>query len=330
MFADDCHGVESAGCGPEDLVVVPYATDVELLGLAQWAERLAAAGSALPFLAAIIHRPDFAWTWDAAKHALVGDPSFLGYACERLARAAGPQGHVVLTTTEMLARALNQMAGVGAVPGCASAYYDVLDDALPRTLPSPSGGGRFDVAVLGQTRPEKGSTILAAIVRTYLARRPEARLAIQLSNHAATARIDNRAEIADDPRITWHVGSLDSATYAGTMAAAGSVLIPFVPERYIMRISGIFSDALALGRPVVVPPGTWMERMLVAGYGAGVVAEEPSVEGYTLALERVGLDGDRIGTLARDRAAAWRRDQSLDRLVRLLLDEAAARRGAGR
>ena len=320
MFAADCQRLDADGAGPGDLVVIPYATDVELLGLAVWADQRTSRGQALPFLVGIVHRPDFDWAWNADKQTLSGDVSFMTYACRRFGQAAGPSGHLLLTTTSQLARALKAMIGVEIAAGCASNYYGAIGAGTPA-----AGSGRYDFALLGQMRPEKGSRIVAAIVQDYLARRPQARIAIQLHHPSSAARmVDDYDAIAGETRIDWLLGDIDTASYAATMARSNCILIPFQPDRYAMRASGIFSDALAMACPVVVPSGTWMEAMLADGYGSGLIAQLWSAPVFARAVERVNLDINKYRAAARASVDAWRRDQSLDRLIDIMLREAAA------
>jgi glycosyltransferase involved in cell wall biosynthesis len=102
---------------------------------------------------------------------------------------------------------------------------------------------------------------------------------------------------------------LRTADYYALLKRASVVLLPYLQHCYHSQTSGIFAEALALGKPVVVPRGTWMARQL-RGYGAGLtfVAGDPwSLSGAVVeAVDRVA----ELSAQARDRAAAWTRRHS--------------------
>ena len=50
--------------------------------------------------------------------------------------------------------------------------------------------------------------------------------------------------------------------YSGWLRAIDVALVPSKPESYANRTSGIFGDAIALGKPPVVTAGTWMAHEL--------------------------------------------------------------------
>src|SRR5262249_10335076 len=64
------------------------------------------------------------------------------------------------------------------------------------------------------------------------------------------------------------MGSLPPQQYVEVLHRADIVLLPYDALRYRSRSSGVLAEALKLGRPTVIPEGTWMAR--VAG-ASGVV-----------------------------------------------------------
>ena len=54
--------------------------------------------------------------------------------------------------------------------------------------------------------------------------------------------------------------ALSSSEYYNLLFRADAVIIPYLHSGYYAQTSGIFAEAVALGRPVIVPQGTWMER----------------------------------------------------------------------
>jgi len=317
MYSGDCRALEADQPGPDDLILIPYATEVELLGLARWLNRLHTLGQPRPFVVAVVHRPDYAWLWTPDTGELCGDLAPFAYACFSLLQACQEARLALMTTTQALASVLEQHVEMPFLAGCAPMHYPPQPDELAPL--------RWDFAFLGQMRPEKGSRSLAAIVRAYLQARPQARIAIQCDSPGDPAQyLDDYASIAGESRIDWLMGPQDDATFQRTLQEAGCILIPSDPARYKLRVSGIFSDALGNGRPVVVAGPSWMTEMLQAGHGAAVAVRNPTPEKFARALLTVQRALPEFQQRASERSVRWRKEQSMERLVDIIVQQIAA------
>jgi hypothetical protein len=103
------------------------------------------------------------------------------------------------------------------------------------------------------------------------------------------------------------------------------LLLPYVWSRYALRSSGLFSEAVAHGVVTVVPRNTWMEDMLNAGYGAGTVFAEFSVDSITDALLAASADFPALKARALGCRDAWRRRHSAAAMLDLILNRTAVR-----
>lgn len=138
--------------------------------------------------------------------------------------------------------------------------------------------GKIHVVYLGDARVEKGYHLLPGAIKNILAKRTDVKFSVQ-SNVSS----DPPAEIVKAvEKIKALAGGvecigepLDSTDYYRLLSRADIVLLPYSPELYRARTSGIFAEAIAFGKPVVVPEGTWMERQ-IAEYGQCGVA----IRGY--------------------------------------------------
>jgi glycosyltransferase involved in cell wall biosynthesis len=124
--------------------------------------------------------------------------------------------------------------------------------------------------------------------------------------------------------LTTVPGPFTRTEYYGLLAGSDVVLLPYRAERYRVRTSGVFAEALALGKVVVAPSGSWMEERLAEGYGAGVLFEEFEPESMASALVDALSRLDALSAKARERAPRWRADQCLEAFFDRLLDELAA------
>ncbi len=67
--------------------------------------------------------------------------------------------------------------------------------------------------------------------------------------------------------------TLGEADYHALLLSADVVLVPYERPHYVSRTSGVFVEAIANGKPVVVTGRTWMSRQL-GDSGAGIVFDD--------------------------------------------------------
>jgi glycosyltransferase involved in cell wall biosynthesis len=109
--------------------------------------------------------------------------------------------------------------------------------------------------------------------------------------------------------VTLHEGPLSSEDYYGLLERAGIVVLPYSTETYHSQTSGVFSEAVAHGKPVVVPRGTWMARQL-KDHAAGVTFIPKDLQSlYESVVEAIERYRE-LGDLAVQRAARWRHRHS--------------------
>jgi glycosyltransferase involved in cell wall biosynthesis len=158
--------------------------------------------------------------------------------------------------------------------------YNRLDACRFKTLPIPHtrhGGASSQhpnktlcVAYLGDARVEKGYQHLPYIVRSLrddLVASQRVRFEFQ-SNFPSS---DGEREVVTAWRELQHyppdmvrlvTRTLSTEAYEHFLDRADIILMPYDPKRYASRNSGILAEALAAGKPVVVPAGTWMARQV--------------------------------------------------------------------
>jgi len=117
-------------------------------------------------------------------------------------------------------------------------------------------------------------------------------------------------------------GPLSPEEYYRLVSSSHIVLVPYDRERYRACSSGTLSEAIAGGRPVVVPRGTWMAAQLpnAAGeafddYASFVSAVRRVVDGYAAYAAR-----------AEECRAAWLAKHSPDALIRAVVVSGAEAR----
>jgi glycosyltransferase involved in cell wall biosynthesis len=124
----------------------------------------------------------------------------------------------------------------------------------------------------GGLRREKGAQLLAPAIASFAGRYPDARFIV----HAPPGS-DRDAVRALElvPRVELIRKSFArKSDYFSCIGRARWILLPYDPEPYAERTSGIFIEALGLGVPVVITAGTWMATELRVRGGRGLVMPE--------------------------------------------------------
>jgi glycosyltransferase involved in cell wall biosynthesis len=105
--------------------------------------------------------------------------------------------------------------------------------------------------------------------------------------------------------VTLHEQPLSTDEYYGLLNRADVVVLPYTTETYHSQTSGVFSEAVAHGKPVIVPRGTWMARQLKE-HASGVTFIPKDLQSlYEAVMEAVDRYPE-LSELAASRAPQWR------------------------
>ncbi|HWB07599.1 MAG TPA: glycosyltransferase [Pirellulales bacterium] len=190
------------------------------------------------------------------------------------------------------------------------------------------GGGLRHVVYLGDARTEKGYHWLPRLVSDAKAAGLPVRFTFQSNFNVPggePAAAEARAELASLPTdfgVTLLTEPLSSQGYLRLLLAADVVVIPYDAAAYKARSSGVFAEALAAGKPVIVPEGTWMAGELRrAGGESGVIYRDArELAGH---LARIVCDYDHYRAAAHDYSRTWSHYHSPDTLLRQLAARSA-------
>ena len=202
---------------------------------------------------------------------------------------------------------------------------------LPAHLAADDRGsrraGRLRIGYLGDARPSKGFHLLPRLIARVLQDNEEVQFVIQCPPAASgtgdtVPGVDDlRAmESASGGRVILIQERLDEQGYAELMRSLDAVLIPYLRAGYIAPTSGILAEAMALGRPVIVPSGTWMSRELGRTNG-GVVFESGDVDDLIAKVRDLISGYDVYARRAQEGSAVWRAFHNAENLVTILLEK---------
>lgn len=345
--------------GPEDLVFVPNATATEVQGVRHLLERSESARKPswhLEFHFNVFPRaaPHRAEIWRSTRDLQSG--------LRRLREAAPATRLYLYTDTDELTRQYEslQAGAFFTLPIPVDPVFRV-DESLSEPVPGP-----LKIAYVGDARGEKGypqlpemidrvweSLVVPGIVRFVLQSNCRASRSEQPSLEAR-----DRLSKFDRRHVELLVQPLATEAYRSLVLDSDVILLPYDPEAYEARSSGILSEALAAGKPVVVPEGTWMAEQLrepinryrseLRSLGIGrddmnpaVAAVSPSdlpcefprstvgviypsgPEGMAAAVREVAAHVEHYRATARARSLLWTRRHDPRSLVNLLTEHAS-------
>jgi hypothetical protein len=312
----------------DDRVLMTVATQCEARALATWLSELPTRRR--PWILVLF--PADRWNRSGPEERERQVAEFRTLAAELAELAArGPEAHRRLLFASHTRGLTAELAGLLGIPVLLSPMTETLPPAPP-TPPAPKLSAApsrpATVAVVGGARPEKGSHLLPGIVRASRAR-TAVDFRIQLANEQLSAEdFAALCRLADEPGIETFPGALDPRVYFEILATSDLLLLPYRRINYRQRPSGILSEAVLAGLPIVAPAGTWLSEQIESGAAAGVTYEGESAEDIGEAIARAVV----ILPALRDRAAActpaWRRRHSMTAFLDWLEAE-IAERGAG-
>lgn len=301
-FLADLNRIDLAQFGADDLLFFPTLNQNQLYGIALWLARIPAPRrpAVAVLLRYLTHEMDY--VKGRANREMLAH--FFRYAAQAV---IGTQPRTVFCAdTREMCEAFQH------VLGCPVLEVPVAMDP-PEITARPAGGARPNVAYVGHMSQLKGFHLLPEIIRGCLNHSPRPQFTVQ---------IQNRSQRGLEPLVQWFErqpasevrlveGAQSPDAYYQLLADADVVLLPYSPSFYGHCSSGVFAEAAALGKVIVVPADTVAARQ-GREFDLGVVAAS-SWTGAALA-DAVGIavrDRDRLQAKAAAAANRFRSEQSV-------------------
>jgi glycosyltransferase involved in cell wall biosynthesis len=251
----------------DDVVFFPSLIENQLHGVAQWLGRLPAGQR--PAVIVLLRFLNQAMDYMRARphHELIS----LHYRhAARALLAAQPRSLLCADTAEMAA-AYREITGlpVRQVPIAMEPF------AAGAPTAAPAAGRGATVVFLGHTSKLRGFHHLPPIIERAARELPAVRFVVQLQSRAAAQHEHLEPVLQGLDRLAGNnlrlvEGPLPSDGYFSLLGEADVVLLPYAPQFYGHCSSGIFAEAAAAGKVIVVPAGTVGARQ-GEEYGLGVV-----------------------------------------------------------
>jgi hypothetical protein len=117
---------------------------------------------------------------------------------------------------------------------------------------------------------------LGEIIERVCAVEPTVRFLLKPAGDIAKAIAALRLE--ERPFVELLPRDMNTTDYFKNLARSTLVLLAYEAQPYRVLTSGVFTEAASLGKPVIVPAGTWMAEKMAEGYGVGLLFEGPSTQ----------------------------------------------------
>ncbi len=307
-FAQDVDALPADVWSAENLLVIPGLSQNELFGMTR--SLLAKPPGRRPRVVCQLMFPPNWTTW--------GRPAKLGEKFYRKAfsRARPLIGKTLFFTTEnpALGRLYQTKFGIDA---------KILPVPFGDAQPAAPCRGRPTFGFFGYSKCDKGFHLLPRAIETCRARGVESEFAIQLQHSGwepATVAAEDALRGIDGVRLI--EGVLDEDAYIRETGRIDAMLLPYDPVLFGVRGSGIFTQSVAAGRPVVASAGTFAGASIASGEAEGEVFYPYDSEALAAAIIRLSRRLADSHRRAAQLATAFAQKHSPEAYVEVLLAHA--------
>jgi glycosyltransferase involved in cell wall biosynthesis len=213
-----------------------------------------------------------------------------------------------------------------------AAFYREQFGIDAKVLPVPFGGtrpaiireGKPTFGFLGYSKSDKGFALLPQAIEACRASDIAADFTIQVRHdgwEAATVAAEQVLRRMDGIRLI--EGVLNEDDFIAETDRIDAMLLPYDPLLFGLRGSGLFTQSVAAGRPVVASAGTFAAAEIARGAAEGEVFSPYDASALAAAILRLASRFTAAQTRAAQLAKAFARQHSADTYVEVLLAHAA-------
>ncbi len=187
------------------------------------------------------------------------------------------------------------------------------------------GNGKIRLGFFGDSRSEKGFHLLPAAIEICQRQGLDIEFVVQVQ-HGGWERQTTEAEQAlrQLKGVRLLEGVLTSEDYDARTGEIDVMLLPYDPVTFGLRGSGIFTELVAAGRPVVASKGTFAANSIERNEAEGEVFAPHNAEELATAISRLIPRLAVCKANGAERAHAFARRHSADAYVDVLLAHAEA------
>ncbi|HEX7790650.1 MAG TPA: hypothetical protein VF467_09035, partial [Afipia sp.] len=182
-------------------------------------------------------------------------------ACSDLRTRAGQERVFFLVNSKAKARRVSRVCG--RRPFMMQHHFGRTLTGVPTVVPAAP-----TIYVHLNNRSGALAENLGEIVQRVARAEPSVRFLIKIPAKFTDSVAKLKRKAASSIEIISHEQS--SADYFANLTRSSLVWLAYEAQPYKALTSGVFTEAASLGKPVIVPQGTWMAEKIAEGYGVGV------------------------------------------------------------
>lgn len=189
---------------------------------------------------------------------------------------------------------------------------------------APAANGRINLLYAGDARPNKGFHLLPQILAQVLTRTANVDATVQVSGYVSLLGLDPVANNMEaftrqTDRVKLVTGYQDREAYLRMIHESDIVLLPYQADSYRSNISGIATEALFLGKPMVVPEGSFLADLVRQLGDCGTISERQEPEAIVAATLALLADFPTYAQRALKARDIWRSQHGTGHLIDFML-----------
>ncbi|MGB7127344.1 MAG: glycosyltransferase [Methylovirgula sp.] len=196
----------------------------------------------------------------------------------------------------------------------------ILPIALPIFRLPQTKAKKVRLGFFGYSKTEKGFHLLPEAIEFCRAKQLPVQFIVQIQHsnwEKKTIAAEKRLRRMPDVELV--DGTMSNAEYAEKTNSVDITLLPYDPERFGPRGSGIFTAAVAAGRPIIAAQGIYAATSIERGEAEGEIFAPYDAAALAAAIERLLPRLSACRARAAERAAKFARRHSGDAYSDVLL-----------
>ena len=180
---------------------------------------------------------------------------------------------------------------------------------------------KLSILYIGNISNYRGFRFIPSIIESVLSEFPDVEFVIQVKADPSSDDARTMTAISDafSKKVRFIFGNLSPSEYLRTMKDADIVLLPYLPSYYCFGSSGVFTEAAALAKVLVITKGTTMETTSNEYNLGAVISEEYTADAFSVSLKEAVRNFEVLDKKAKDSYISFAQANSPEGFVERML-----------
>lgn len=313
QFAKELQALNKEKLSGSDIVFFPLVNQNDLLGCALWLNHMPR--ETRPYVCINFMLSNFV---NPQNDSLTVAGLLYRSAAKILLKAQGKEKLVYTAQSSRMAEFLSWLLSHPVTASPMLNAYNLAGNADQPDAVKKITAGACRIAIIGCAKSEKGFDLVPDLLRLLTAKIPNPNFFVQVTTeHKAWTK--EIAGIQTMTNVELHHGALAERDYFEKLQNADIVLLPYRPLEYKYMTSGIFSEAVAMGKVIVAPDSSWMSEQIKNRKGAGKLFASFDAQSIADAVLAALKDYETLAADAGRYAESWKQEQNLSKYIDELL-----------